>query len=230
MPRRVLRQAAGKGACAGAEHSCAGRNPAPPRRCRPGFARLSALRQACAGGRKLRHRRLVRAHDRQALLAAIKRLECEHGVRDIVVQEFLGGREYTVGIIGNVDSGLTVLPIIEFDYSALSSGPRIQCYGSKWDASCPSWTGIRRRKAEIGEAETRHMENAAVALFGALGCRDYARFDFRAGTDGVIRLLEVNPNPSWCWDANMAVMAETAGLSYAGMLQAILDCAWKRAQ
>jgi D-alanine-D-alanine ligase len=170
------------------------------------------------------------ADDRQAVLAAIDRLKCEHGVRDIVVQEFLGGRDPTTGIIGNVEGGLTVLPIIEFDYSALPCGPRIQCYGSKWDASSPSWTGICCRKAEIAEAEAGHMENAAAALFGALGCRDYARFDFRAGTDGVIRLLEVNPNPSWCWDARMAVMAEMAGMSYPGMLQAILDCAWKRTQ
>ena len=70
----------------------------------------------------------------------------------------------------------------------------------------------------------------AIALFGALGCRDYARFDFRAGTDGVIRLLEVNPNSSWCWDGKMAIMAGVAGMSYPGMLQAILDCAWRRTQ
>jgi D-alanine-D-alanine ligase len=170
------------------------------------------------------------ADNRQSLLAAVDRLKHQHGVSDIVVQEFLSGREYTVGIIGNVESGLTVLPIIEVDYSALPSGPRIQCHDSKWDASSLSWTGIRCRKAEIGEAEARHMENAAVALFGVLGCRDYARFDFRAGTDGVIRLLEVNPNSSWCWDGKMAIMAGIAGMSYPGMLQAILDCAWKRTQ
>ena len=170
------------------------------------------------------------ADNRQSLLAAVDRLKHQHGVSDIVVQEFLSGREYTVGIIGNVESGLTVLPIIEVDYSALPSGPRIQCHDSKWDASSLSWTGIRCCKAEIGEAEARHMENAAVALFGALGCRDYARFDFRAGTDGVIRLLEVNPNSSWCWDGKMAIMAGIAGMSYPGMLQAILDCAWKRTQ
>jgi D-alanine-D-alanine ligase len=168
------------------------------------------------------------ADNRQSLLAAVDRLKHQHGVSDIVVQEFLSGREYTVGIIGNVESGLTVLPIIEVDYSALPCGPHIQCHDSKWDASSSSWTGIRCCKAEIGEAEARHMENAAVALFGALGCRDYARFDFRAGTDGVIRLLEVNPNSSWCWDGKMAIMAGIAGMSYPDMLQAILDCAWKR--
>ena len=170
------------------------------------------------------------AADRHALLAAIDRLRRQHAVRDIVVQEFLEGREYTVGIIGNVESGLTVLPIIEVDYSELPSGPRIQCHDSKWDASTSSWTGVRCRKTEISDAEARHMENAAVTLFGALGCRDYARFDFRAGADGMIKLLEVNPNSSWCWDGKMAVMADIAGMGYPGMLQAILDCAWKRTQ
>jgi D-alanine-D-alanine ligase len=168
------------------------------------------------------------ADNRDALLAAIERLKQQHGVRDIVVQEFLGGREYSLGIIGNVGCGLTVLPIIEVDYSVLPSGPRIQCYDSKWDPSL--WTGVHCRKAEIGQAEARHMESAAMALFGALGCRDYARFDFRAGTDGVIKLLEVNPNSSWCWDGKMANMADIAGMGYPGMLQAILDCAWKRTQ
>lgn len=166
------------------------------------------------------------AADRPALLGAIARLRGQHAVRDILVQEFLEGPEYSVGIIGNVGSGLTVLPIVEVDYSPLRSGPRIQRHDTKWEPS--SWADIHRRKAEIGEDEARHMEQAAVALFDALGCRDYARFDFRAGADGVIRLLEANPNSSWCWDGTMAVMADIAGMGYPGMLQAILDCAWKR--
>jgi D-alanine-D-alanine ligase len=168
------------------------------------------------------------ADDRPALLAAIDRLSSRHAVRDILVQQFLDGPEYSLGIIGNVGSRLRVLPILEVDYSALSNGPRIQCYESKWDPASGSWTGLRCRKAQIGAAEARHMEDAAVALFRALGCRDYARFDFRAGADGVIRLLEVNPNSSWCWDGKMAVMAEIGGMSYPDLLQAILDCAWQR--
>lgn len=166
------------------------------------------------------------AADRPALLAAIARLRGRHAVRDILVQEFLDGPEYTVGIIGNVGSGLTVLPILEVDYSPLRSGPRIQRYDTKWEPS--SWADIDCRKARIGETEAQHMEKAAVALFGALGCRDYARFDFRAGANGVIRLLEANPNSSWCWDGKMGVMADIAGIGYPGMLQAILDSAWKR--
>jgi hypothetical protein len=33
-----------------------------------------------------------------------------------------------------------------------------------------------------------------------LGSRDYARFDFRANSNGEIKLLEANPNLDWCWD------------------------------
>ena len=73
--------------------------------------------------------------DRQSLLAAVDRLKHQHGVRDIVVQELLAGCESQVGIIGNVESGPTVLPIMEVDFSALSSGPHIQCHDSEWDAS-----------------------------------------------------------------------------------------------
>ena len=38
-------------------------------------------------------------------------------------------------------------------------------------------------------------------------CRDYARFDFRADAEGEIRLLEANPNPGWCWDGKLNLMA-----------------------
>lgn len=44
----------------------------------------------------------------------------------------------------------------------------------------------------------------------------------------MIKLLEVNPNASWCSDSKMAVMAEFAGVGYSQFLQKILDCAWQR--
>jgi D-alanine-D-alanine ligase len=59
-------------------------------------------------------------------------------------------------------------------------------------------------------------------LFQRLGCRDYARFDWRLDGNQTPRLLEVNPNPGWCWDGHLARMAEFAGLSYSEMLHEIL--------
>jgi D-alanine-D-alanine ligase len=65
-------------------------------------------------------------------------------------------------------------------------------------------------------------------LFERLGCRDYARFDFRADAEGEIRLLEVNPNPGWCWDGKLNLMAEIAGLRYSGLLKLIIEAAQER--
>ena len=68
------------------------------------------------------------------------------------------------------------------------------------------------------------------AMFERLGCRDYARFDYRADAAGRVKLLEVNPNPGWCWDGHLARMAEYAGMSYAEMLGDILAaCAERQA-
>jgi D-alanine-D-alanine ligase len=150
----------------------------------------------------------------------------EQNAGPALIEEFLPGTEYSLGIIGNVDTGLELLPVIELDYAGLPDGPHIQCYASKWDPSY--WTNIRLRKAELQDCHLRAMQDASVALFGALGCRDYARFDFRTDSKGVIKLLEVNPNASWCSDSKLAVMAEIAGIGYPEMLRKILDCAWRR--
>ncbi|HPZ32745.1 MAG TPA: hypothetical protein PLB80_03790, partial [Methanoculleus sp.] len=42
------------------------------------------------------------------------------------------------------------------------------------------------------------------------------------------KLLEVNPNPGWCWDGHLAKMAKYAGLSYSRMLGRILKSAEER--
>jgi D-alanine-D-alanine ligase len=68
----------------------------------------------------------------------------------------------------------------------------------------------------------------ARRLFARLGCRDYARFDFRCAEDGRPRLLEVNPNPAWANDGKLALMAGFAGIAYPDLLQMILGAAIRR--
>ena len=77
------------------------------------------------------------------------------------------------------------------------------------------------------------MRGAAISdyaniLFERLGCRDYARFDFRADAAGEVKLLEVNPNPGWCWDGKLNLMAEMAGLRYPDLLRLIIEAAQER--
>ncbi|TNE58913.1 MAG: methyltransferase domain-containing protein [Alphaproteobacteria bacterium] len=149
--------------------------------------------------------------------------------RSILVQEFLSGAEYSVAMIGNPGSDLLALPILEVDYSGLPSDlPAILGYESKWHPESPYWTGITYREAEISSQDSNLLTGYSARLFERLGCRDYARFDFRRGADGTIKLLEVNPNPGWCWDGKMNLMAEMAGYSYADFLRMVIDAAMDR--
>ena len=168
-------------------------------------------------------------HTPAELLAAADRIRREWPGRAILVQEFLAGPEYTVGLVGNPGAGFTVLPVLEVDYSALPDGlPPILGYESKWDPASPYWTDLKFREADLPGPTKRAMVDHALKLFARLDCRDYARIDFRCGADGVPRLLEVNPNPGWVWDGKFNLQAGLAGHSYADLLRLILEAALER--
>lgn len=163
------------------------------------------------------------------LIAYLSKLHETLPSRPILVQEFLSGNEFSVGLVGNPEQGLRALPILEVDYSQLDQSlPRILGYESKWLPDSPYWTQIRYKETELPESQQRLMIEYSNRLFERLGCRDYARFDFRADANGNIKLLEVNPNPGWCWDGKQNLMAGFAGMRYADLLQAILDAAAER--
>jgi len=150
--------------------------------------------------------------------------------RPILVQEYLTGAEYSVGMIGNPGVGLTALPVLEVDYSRLDPAlPPILSYESKWEPDSPYWNQIGYREAELDDNLRRRLTDYSATLFERLECRDYARFDFRCDAAGKPKLLEVNPNPGWCWDGKLNLMAGFGGMDYAGLLAAILDAAQSRA-
>ncbi len=146
----------------------------------------------------------------------------------ILIQEFLSGEEYSVGVIGNPGK-YRLLPILQVDYSTLNEDlPKILSYESKWEPESPYWNHISYIQADLDEEEQRQLYDYSTKLFERLECRDYARFDFRRDANGVIKLLEVNPNPGWCWDGKLNLMAELDGLSYEGMIDLILSSAMER--
>ena len=140
----------------------------------------------------------------------------------ILIQEYLDGNEYSVSIIGNVGS-YTILPILEVDYSGLPEElPHILGYESKWLPDSPYWQNIKYKESSLDDENKRKIIDASIKLFERTGCRDYARFDFRANKEGEIKLLEVNPNPGWCFDGKLNLMAGFAGYSYQDLLELIL--------
>jgi D-alanine-D-alanine ligase len=122
-----------------------------------------------------------------------------------------------------------VLPPLEVDYSRLDPAlPRLLPYESKWIPDSPYSSQISYLEARLDEETRRKIIDYANILFERLGCRDYARFDFRSDAEGEIRLLEVNPNPGWCWDGKLNLMAQMAGLRYCDLLKLIIEAAQDR--
>jgi len=101
---------------------------------------------------------------------------------EAVIQDFLTGPEYTVGLIGNRSGGFTVLEPLEIDYGGLSEDlPPLLTYGSKSDPESPYWQKLQFKRAELDEVTFSQMVDHCAKLFHRLSFRDYGRFDFRAG-------------------------------------------------
>jgi D-alanine-D-alanine ligase len=134
----------------------------------------------------------------------------------------------TVGILGNPPGSYIALPIAEEDYSVLPEGlPQICGYEAKWKPDSPYWN-LRSIRAELPEETKQSIIEWCVSLSERLGCRDYTRFDWRLNGEGMPHLLEVNPNPGWCWDGHLAKMAALNEISYPEMLGKILQFAIER--
>jgi len=170
------------------------------------------------------------AENIEQLTNAIMEIRDKFGYeKPILVEQFLKGSDLSLGIIGNPPEDYIVLPIIEEDYSDLPGElPRICGYEAKWLPDSPYWNHVKSIPASLDEATEKNIEASSLKLFERLGCRDYARYDWRLDKRGFPKLLEVNPNPGWCWDGHLAKMAKIAGYSYPQMLKTILEVAEKR--
>lgn len=69
----------------------------------------------------------------------------QYGFKEFIVQEYLTGTEYSVGMIGNPETGFHFLPILQVDYSKVVTGYGLQPilgWESKWDPESPYWNEI----------------------------------------------------------------------------------------
>ncbi|MBU1078412.1 MAG: methyltransferase domain-containing protein [Spirochaetes bacterium] len=169
------------------------------------------------------------ANNLDALIKAINEIREKFGYeKPVIVEEFLPGKDLSLGIIGNPPESYKILPVIEEDYSALpESLPKICGYEAKWIPDSPYWK-IRSVPADISEEAKNTIIECSLKLFERLECRDYCRFDWRLDDKGNPKLLEVNPNPGWCWDGHLAKMAKIDKINYTEMIRMILRSAEKR--
>ncbi len=151
-----------------------------------------------------------------------------------LVEEFLEGREFTVGLLGNKQD-IEVLPIVEICLECLpASAKRIYSYQAKWVWDRPeNPLPILRCPADVAAAEAEHIARLAKQTYKILNCRDWCRIDFRMDGAGRIFVLEVNPLPGVLPDPQdnscLPLAARTAGMTYEDLILRVLDIAQDRA-
>jgi D-alanine-D-alanine ligase len=136
-----------------------------------------------------------------------------------LVETFLPGREFTVGLLG-AGTSARLIGVAEVTFKP-GGDPSAYSYRNKMDA----FDELRL----TGDATAEAAGAVALAAWRALGCRDGGRIDIRCDAEGQPAFIEVNPlaglRPSW---SELTVLAEQAGLPYTGLIGAILDEALAR--
>jgi D-alanine-D-alanine ligase len=142
---------------------------------------------------------------------------------DVIAEQYIDGRELYITVLGN--KRLQVLPIRELVFSSDAEGEqRIATYKVKWDPKYRERHGIDYqfvRNLPSGLAES--LPKLGKRIYRILELSGYARIDLRLDNNGVVYVLEANPNAALADNEDMAFSAERAGMSYPRFIQRLLN-------
>jgi len=134
----------------------------------------------------------------------------------VIAEKFVNAGEYTVGIIGNNETGLTALPIIQivpknefYDYEA-------KYLSDETEYRCPC--GLSAEK----EAQ---IQQEALHAFNAIGCKGWGRIDFIMDDKGNHYFIEVNTSPGMTDHSLVPMAAKAAGMNFEALVLKILGLA-----
>ena len=139
----------------------------------------------------------------------------------ILVEEFIDGDELTVGIVGHPPEVLGIMRVVP----RAQTGPFLYSLEVKRD-----WVETIRYEcpAQLSAQATQRVAEAALVSFGALGCQDVARIDFRL-RDEVPYFLEANPLPGLApLTSDLVFLARDVGVDHRELLRRIVDAALNR--
>ncbi|MBN2583991.1 MAG: D-alanine--D-alanine ligase [Planctomycetes bacterium] len=161
-------------------------------------------------------------HDDDQLRERVELVHAQLGT-DAVAEQYIEGREFYVGVIGN--RRLDTFPIWELTFENLpDNAPNIATAKVKWDFQYQKARGVMTREAKDLPPQLRsHILRTCRRAYRALGQSGYARMDFRQSSDGEIYLLECNHNPQLAYGEDFAESAEAGGINYQRLLQRILN-------
>jgi D-alanine-D-alanine ligase len=130
---------------------------------------------------------------------------------EVMVEQFIPGRELTVGILGDVALPVgEIIPVHEI-----------------YDYECKYTAGMAREifPADLTAEETNTIQELARRAFRALKLRGYARIDFRMAPDGVFHCLEANTLPGMTALSLIPQAAAAAGISFPELCERIVQLA-----
>jgi D-alanine-D-alanine ligase len=135
---------------------------------------------------------------------------------EVMIEQFIAGRELTVGILGDV-----ALPVGE-----------IIAKHEIYDYECKYTPGmaVEEFPARLSDEETRTVQELAKRAFDALKLRGYARIDFRMATNGQFFCLEANTLPGMTQTSLIPQAAAAAGISFPELCDRIVQLALEERQ
>jgi D-alanine-D-alanine ligase len=135
-----------------------------------------------------------------------------------IIEEYVAGREFTVGLLG--DKRPRVLPPMEIRFKNLTVERPVYDFVVKqeWEKhvyyECP---------ATLTDIERKSIEKIVRDTFWALDCRDVARIDLRMDAQGRIYVIEVNPLPGLTPNySDLVLISRAAGLDYDQLMAEIM--------
>ena len=153
----------------------------------------------------------------------------------LLIEEFIEGREFTVGVLGN--AAPLVLPIAEYAFKDphgivlfVPDDPVATALAAARGETLPAFTAMHTTlcPAEVDAGLAQQIRDTALAVYRALGIRDWGRMEMRLGPDDRLYVLDVNPiagiDPSY----TLPRQARAAGMTYADLVNTILNYALAR--
>ncbi len=155
---------------------------------------------------------------KKALDAQAKKILKNYG--PALIEEFIAGREFIVGIIGD-----KVLPITE----VISPNKyNLKDEDVKWNVESEAYKQVKFEIREVGKKTENEMIKNSLKMKEVINCHDYSRFDFRVDKNGRSYLLDVNPNPGLTSDSSLAFMMKAIGRTYDDLIRDIVESALRR--
>lgn len=164
------------------------------------------------------------ACDKEQLVRLISKNIAKYN-QDMLIEEYISGREFTVGIIGNGEE-TRVFPPMEIIYLNNRTPYNIYSLNVKQNFKkyvkyeCP---------ASLDAKTEAEIISTSRKIYRILGCRDFARIDYRLSPDGKLYFIEINPLPGLAPGySDYPMIAEYCGMDYVSLVQSLLSCALKR--